>query len=341
MEYKTWESVDIWVNSPRNDDASAVYEFHEDGDSSRPIRNGDRPWVKRRNTIFARVHNSGVQAVSDVFVTCYVTSPPGIGDNGTWATLDTKRVPLIAANDETILQFEWVPDVDKHTCISVAVAPKFGEIAPRNNRGQENVATFDSAGSSSHEPIILEAEVRSPFSVRRKVDLRVAHLPAGWHAVVEPSWVWLDPKGAAPARAVIWTDLDSPRAQLDRIPDEAFARVEGWTDYDHRYIPIGGILAAIRANARASIGWELIASGNDVRVYGNVYPSSPGVPFTVEVTDRTGAAKHVSAVTDANGQVGIDFALPDGRYSLQAFTAATRSLAEAESDIRTLELPTR
>ena len=153
--------------------------------------------------------------------------------------------------------------------------------------------------------------------------------------------MWLDPKGSAPARAVIWTDLHSPRAQLDEIPDQAFARVEGWTNFDHRYIPIGGILAAVRANARASIAWELVAGGNHVQVYGHVYPSTPDVPFTVEVTDRTGAAEHMSALTDAEGEVRIDFALQDGRYSLQAFTASTRSLAEAESDIRTLELPAR
>lgn len=336
---RTWESVDIWVNSVRNDGATVAYEFHEPGDPGRPLHNGDRPWVKRRNTVFARVRNTGVAAVSDVHVTCYTSSPPGIGDNGTWTTLATRRVPSIAANSETVVQFDWAPESDRHTCISVAVMPKAGEIEPRNNRGQENVAVFDSAGSSSHDPVVLDAEVRSPFSVRCKVDLKVADLPAGWHAVVEPSWVWLDPRGSVPARAVVWTDLHSPRARVDRIADEAFARVEGWTTYDHRYVPIGGILAAVRANARSRLVWEMAANGSDVFVSGYLDPQVAGVPFTVEVTDETGAARHLSSQTDADGVARVEMRLPDGEYAVQVFTAATRAVAEAEGEVRTLRLP--
>ena len=193
--------------------------------------------------------------------------------------------------------------------------------------------------------------------------------------------MWLDPKGSAPARAVIWTDLHSPRAQLDEIPGfcaasllvdrstgraatavtyadrdavQAARHARSWTRSPTRPSPASkagrtSTTATFRSAGssrrsgptRASIAWELVAGGNHVQVYGHVYPSTPDVPFTVEVTDRTGAAEHMSALTDAEGEVRIDFALQDGRYSLQAFTASTRSLAEAESDIRTLELPAR
>src|SRR5712691_3741538 len=118
--------------------------------------------------------------LSNVFVTAYVNSPPGIGDNGSWVTLKTVKVDAIPANGSQVVQFEWTPAVDKHTCMSVAIFPQAGEISPKNNRAQENVANFDSAGSSSHEPVMLEAEVRSPFSVWRRVDLRVRGLPVGW-----------------------------------------------------------------------------------------------------------------------------------------------------------------
>ena len=127
----------------------------------------------------ARIRNTGVQDVEDVYATCYLTSPPGIGDNGSWVTLESKHVPLLPANSDVVVEFEWVPKVDTHTCISVAVMPKFGEIhhaeQPRSGERRE----FRDAGSSSHEPVILEAEVRSPFSVPRRVDLRVADLPKG------------------------------------------------------------------------------------------------------------------------------------------------------------------
>jgi hypothetical protein len=53
-----------------------------------------------------------------------------------------------------------------------------GEINTDNNFAQENVASFDSDSASSHRPVILEAEVRSPFSVLRKVDLARTQAPA-------------------------------------------------------------------------------------------------------------------------------------------------------------------
>ena len=163
--------------------------------------------MKHDNKIKARIRNTGPLQVDDIHVTCYVNSPPGIGDNGEWQTLETRPVASIPGNGEVIVEFNWVPEVDRHTCISVAVLPKLGEVTGKNNRAQENVAVFDSASGSSHEPVILEAQVRNPFTIGKRVDLLVRHLPDRWHAVVDRSHVWLGGKGSAPVRAVIWTDL--------------------------------------------------------------------------------------------------------------------------------------
>jgi CARDB protein len=275
---ETWETRDIWVNSPRNDKGGPpLYDSHEPGDETRPTLNGDKPWVKHGNTIFARVTNSGGEEAKDVYVTCYVNSPPGIGDNGSWETLKTEKIDTIAANTSQVVSFNWTPAVDKHTCISVAIYPQTGERSPKNNRAQENVAKFDSAGASSHEPVLLEAMVRSPFSVWRRVDLRVRGLPVGWHAVVDQAWAWLPPKGTAPVTGVIWTDLNSSRARHDRIPSEAFARVEGWTDFaTHRYLPIGGILAAVRGNKRTRLMFEVRTAPSRVEVLAWLQPVSVG-----------------------------------------------------------------
>ena len=329
----TWESPDIWVNSPRNDAGSPRYEFHEPGNDTLPILSGDKPWVQRPNTLFARVRNTGVQDVADVYVTAYTTTPPGIGDNGNWRTLDTKQVATIAANGEALVEFAWSPEVDKHTCLSVAVMPKAGEIEPRNNRGQENVARFDSPGSSSHEPAILEAEVRSPFSEWRKVDLEVRGLPDGWHAVVDRAWVWVPPKGAVPVTAVIWTDVDSPRDERQELPREAFPSIEGWTDFDHRYLPIGGILAPVRANRRTRIVTEWSAGQGVITVYGWLIPKIAGVPATLEITDPVGAVQlWPMGDTDVEGQVVINVPADPGTYRVQVFTASTPEAAEAESE---------
>lgn len=339
----TWETPDIWVNSPRNDGTSPdpIYAFHEPGDEKKPILNGDKPWVKRQNTIFARISNTGIQPVKDVYVTCYVTSPPGIGDNGNWQTLKSEKLTSIGANSSEVVKFTWAPAVDKHTCIAVAVMPKAGEIEPKNNRAQENVASFDSAGSSSHEPVMLETEVRSPFSVWRRVDLRVRGLPLGWHAAADKAWVWVEPKGSVPVTVVIWTDLDSPRAhEGQRIPAEARPRVEGWTDFGaHRHLPIGGILAPVRANKRTRIVFEASSGEGRIRIMGFLKPPTPGIPGVVEVTDAVGAARHFPITSDASGRLQADILVGKGRYDVQIFTASTPKAAETESEVRHLVVP--
>ena len=334
---ETWETPDIWINSPLNDNGPVpLYDSHEPGDETRPTLNGDKPWIHHKNTIFARISNTGVQGVSDVYVTAYVTSPPGIGDNGSWQTLKSVKVPSIAANAVQIVEFVWQPELDKHTCISVAVMPQQGEIEPRNNRAQENVANFDSRGSSSHEPVVLEAEVRSPFSVWRRVDLIVRGLPVGWHAVVDKQWVWVEPKGVVAVSAVIWTDLDSPRRRHDRIPPEAHARVEGWTDFStHQYIPIGGILAKVRANKRSSLArFEVIPEPSRIRVIALLVPAAAGVPGVVEITDAAGAPALHPVMTDASGVIQGTFKVAPGRYDVQVFTSSTLQVAQAESVVR-------
>jgi hypothetical protein len=332
-----YTTPDIWVNSPRNDQGGKfIYTYHQDGDETQPILTGDKPWVKRKNTIFARISNSGIQDVADVFVTAYINSPPGIGDNGTWETLKTVKVDAIAANASQVVQFDWTPAIDKHTCMSVAIFPQVGEITANNNRAQENVAQFDSAGSSSHDPVILEAVVRSPFSVWRRVDLRVRGLPLGWHAIVDKQWVWTGPKGTVPVTALIWTDLDSPRGQDQHgIPSEALLRVEGWTDFGtHRYLPIGGILAPVRANKRTHIAFEASAVNGRIRVMARLQPPSSTVPGMVEITDAAGAPKLFPVITDATGHILIEVPVARGRYDVQVFTASTPQAAEAESEVR-------
>jgi len=193
----------MWIDSPRNNPASGPeYEFFEGNDKTKPRLNGDRPWVHRRNNIYARIRNTGPQSVSDVYATCYVNSPPGIGDNGQWATLATKHIPSIDGHNERTVDFEWAPSESKHTCLKVAIMPKIGEIETENNMAQENVGVFDSAAASSHQPIVLEAEVRSPFVIWRKVDLIVRGLPLGWHAEVDKSWLWLEGHGSAPIKYI-------------------------------------------------------------------------------------------------------------------------------------------
>jgi len=337
---ETWESVDIAVDSKRNGDG--VFEFSEPGKPGVPILNGDRPWVNHKNTIIAKVRNTAPGDVPEVYVSCYVTSPPGIGDNGNWALLETKLITNFKGNSAQDITFDWTPKGGGHTCIKVAILPMQGEINTDNNSAQENVAVFDSGAASSHQPVVLSAEVRSPFSVMRKVDLAVRGLPLGWHAVVEHEWVWLEGKGSHPARAVIWTDRDSSEARDSRIPPDAFPRVEGWTDFDHRYIPIGGILAPVRAVKRVVIHTAIVDRHGAYVVSGNLVPPVADVPLAIELTHESGAVTLFQTQTDSLGNysksIGVYGTVKRGRYSVQVHTAGGGNAAETSGPIVSLDV---
>jgi hypothetical protein len=340
-DLNTYETPDIWIDSTRN--SSNVYEFCEPGQPSKPILNGDRPWVKHPNTIKARIRNTGPLPIDDIHVTCYVNSPPGIGDNGEWQTLETKPVASIPGHNEVIVDFNWVPEVNKHTCISVAVLPKLGEVTGKNNRGQENVAVFDSASGSSHEPVILEAQVRSPFTIGKKVDVLVRHLPDRWHAVVDHAHVWLGSKGSAPIRAVIWTDLQSSGLEGERGERLAKPTVEGWTFHGHDYRPIGGILAPVRAVPGVRIEFMVEAGGGAIYVWGHLEPRARQVPIAVEIRAESGRTWMLYDTTDNNGEFSpsspaAGFSLAPGRYTVQVLTSGSPNAAETESEIREVDL---
>jgi hypothetical protein len=335
---KTYETPDIWIDSIRRN-VVGVYEFN-DGDPSKPILSGDRPWVKHENTIHARVKNTGPQKVEDIYVSCYITKPPGIGDNGAeWQILGTEHVDEIAPFGERIVDFIWAPAESAHTCISIAILPKLGEVTGRNNRAQENIAVFDSPSGSSHQPVILEAEVRNPFTIGKRVDLIVKNLPDRWHAVVERSHVWLGGKGAAAVRAVIWTDLQSFGLEGERGERLARPTVEGWTFDGDDYRPIGGILAPIRAVPDVTIDFTLEHGGGAIYVWGRLTPPAPQVPMSAEILDEAGRATMLYTTSDNAGEFNmatpnIGVVLEPGRYTVQVFTGGSEHAAETESDIR-------
>jgi hypothetical protein len=79
----TWESTDIWVDSPVN--GYGTYRYGSitslSGDSV-PRGNGDDPAVGQRNRVYARVRNLGTQDASNVVVHLDRTDPEGRGING-------------------------------------------------------------------------------------------------------------------------------------------------------------------------------------------------------------------------------------------------------------------
>ena len=350
-----WETVDIWVNSPKNDDTSVVptlilYEEHEPGDETLPVGRGDRPWVGHANTIFARVRNEGVQDATDITVSFYVNTPPGVGDDGDWALFDTVVVPLVPAGDEVIVPSNsWFPAVGEHTCLRVIIAPKNGEVTFENNEAQENIFDFDTAASSPYDPIEFDVALRNPYTIPVSVDLRVRGVPQDWFVALDKGSVLLLPGAVVPLHVLIWTDRTPEWEGQDRkLPKVADIKIEGWADvlWDY-WFPIGGLQARCHAVRKVNIdagmtlkqergAWAIVVGGG-------VGPSvGEPIPMAIHVTDPGGVLHTETFTTNASG--GIAYVTKtvfakSGEHKVQLFVLGGSLAAETDGLVASLVVP--
>ena len=312
-----WESPDIWVNSPKNDDTSTtpttlIYEDHASGDETMPVGRGDRPWVTHRNTIFAKVRNEGVQEATDVKVSFYVNTPPGVGDDGEWALFDVVNVPLIPADDSVIVASkDWVPAVGEHTCLRVIISPQNGEVTFENNEAQENIFDFDTAAASPYEPVEFDVNLRNPYTIPVSADLRVRGLPEEWFVALDKASVHLRPGEVVPLHIVIWTDrLPEWLGQDRKLPRSVNIKIEAWADVLWEYwFPIGGVQARCHAVRKVDLdaGVTLVQAkrgGWNIVVAGGVFPSvNEPIPMAIHVTDPDGTLHTEPFKTNAAGDI--------------------------------------
>jgi hypothetical protein len=179
----TYETTDIWVDSPVNgyanpstDPASYRYGVWSDGMGGIvPIGNGDDPAIGQMNRLYARVRNYGTQVATNVTVHFDVTDPLGLGISGSngfkqIGTVDSSAFPglaSIAPGASVDVYIEWTPNValtaDElaagrfylHSCVRVRIDAVPGETFLANQDGdgeQENIEYFDATSSSPGSP---------------------------------------------------------------------------------------------------------------------------------------------------------------------------------------------
>ncbi len=187
----TWETTDIWVDSPVNGYGSFRYGTWASlaGDIV-PRGNGDDPAVGLVNRLYARVRNVGNQTATDVKVNFEVTDPPGVGIAGAngWASLgsvDKNAFPGLASilpGAFVDVYVEWTPNIALtpeqiaagvfafHTCVRVKIDPVPGELVLGNQDGdreQENISYFEA--TSSGDPTYTDfIRLRNDDLVNRK-----------------------------------------------------------------------------------------------------------------------------------------------------------------------------
>jgi hypothetical protein len=114
----TYETTDIWVDSPVNNYGTFRYGNWSDlMGGTVPKGNGDDPAIGQVNRIYARVRNYGSATASNVVVHFDVTNPLGLGINGSNGFTEIGQVnstafPALAsipAGGTADVYLEWTP----------------------------------------------------------------------------------------------------------------------------------------------------------------------------------------------------------------------------------------
>ena len=168
----TYETTDIWVDSPVN--GYGTYRFGMWSDlhgGTVPRGNGDPPAVGLVNRVYARIRNIGTTTATNVVVHVQVTDPLGVGIAGSsgWleiGSVDSASFPslaAVAAGDHADVYVDWTPLVtltpeeieaglfDFHSCLRVILDHVSGELVFGNQDGdeeQENIDLFDAVPAS-------------------------------------------------------------------------------------------------------------------------------------------------------------------------------------------------
>jgi len=166
----TYETTDIWVDSPVNGYGTFRYGTWSDlHGGTVPQGNGDDPAIGQVNRLYARVRNFGTLPATNVVVHFDITNPPGVGINGSngfvqLGTVTSAQFPGLASINSgasTDVYLEWTPNFTItpaqlaagrfafHTCVRVRIDHLPGEKVCGNQDGdrqQENIDYFHDTG---------------------------------------------------------------------------------------------------------------------------------------------------------------------------------------------------
>ncbi len=218
----TYESTDIWVDSPVN--GYGTYRFgmwSELLGGTVPKGNGDDPAIGQVNRIYARIRNFGTKTATNVVVHFDVTNPLGLGINGSngftqLGTVTSANFPglaSISAGGSTDVYIDWTPNATLtpdqlaqgifffHSCVRIRVDHLSNEIIFGNQDGsgqQENIDYFQApaqGGSSPGSPYKTTITMRNDDVVHPKsfmISYEPQSVPPGWIVVINNGQLSVD-----------------------------------------------------------------------------------------------------------------------------------------------------
>ena len=307
-----WVSDDIWV-----DRQPWGITNETDGDGH-IVATREKPRPGEINHLFGQIFNSGPDDVTNVKLTYYAITPPGVGDNGAWAPIGMRTLPSVPASSARSDSINWTPTVGEHTCLKVYASPQFGEITGGNNQCQENVFYFAPPASSPPEPVRMKIAVRNPLEVESPVLLSTINVPQGYLVHLPHKWVILPPKGERHMYLTIVPYLDvqaylkefrfrsAPIQVRGHVP-RRYAESVGGTGvpaFTHRIV--GGLTANVTPKLRAEIEVEPDRKcKTGIGVTGVVRPGLAGQRVSAVVQPVGGEKFRVETKTGAGGRFEI------------------------------------
>lgn len=206
----TYETTDIWVDSPVNGYGTYRYGTWSDlMGGTVPQGNGDDPAIGQVNRLYARIRNYGSVSATNVVVHFDVTSPLGLGINGSngfvqLGTVTSAQFPglaSIAPGGSTDVYIEWTPNATLtpqqiaqgifyfHSCVRVRIDHLPGEIIFGNQDGngqQENIDYFQAPASGGGSP---GAPYQTMITLHNDDVLHAKYFTLGYdRSQVPPGW---------------------------------------------------------------------------------------------------------------------------------------------------------
>lgn len=362
-----YATPDIWI------DRAPLGEFDCDDPALGldPDGNKDRPRVDEANFFYGCVHCNGPAGLeaTDVRLTFYVVTPPGVGDNGNWAPLMTRGLPRLATGDAGERAADWVPEIGEHTCLKLYASG----VGPTGETlecwAQENVFEFlEAVEGSLPGPVTFPVAVRNPRDERVAARISLHNVPEGFVAHFPHAWVWLEPWQERRFTLTVILTRDYGNYQELKIP-WANVKVKGWIPhYYHQettpgvyppahVLPMGGILTRVIPKRKVELSlWELedVSGPDKAALKGKLVPIMRDEKVVVELEDPAGRRRVKRVATDSVGCFTAIFDLTQkpsleadpkpeeekplpGIYVAQAFVVNSPHAAQAESNVVYLE----
>jgi len=303
-----WVSDDVWVD--RNPWGVAN---ETDGDGN-IVATREKPRPGEVNHLFGQVFNAGPDDVTNVKLTYYAITPPGVGDNGAWAPIGMRTLANVNASTAVSDYINWTPTVGEHTCLKLYASPQFGEVTGGNNQCQENVFYFAPAASSPPDPVRMKIAVRNPLEVESPILLNLINVPQGYVVHLPHKWVILPAKGERTMQLTIVPFMDiayyrkearhrSSAIQVrGHVPRAYSEKVDGTGMPASTHRIIGGITANVTPKHRAEIRGEADKEcKTGIGVRGAVRPAMADQRITINVLPVGGERFSIETKTGPGG----------------------------------------